>query len=326
MTHDRRIQKVDEYFEGFVIPRIAKSFPKAASHMAVRIEGSVGLGIDDEFSDLEASVYLDDELWKTVGWQLQILVNHCIRESCPWKPEGSVICVSRFSDLLAGQAIQLLQGEAKPRWERIPIVELFDAQEYLVLRDPNGLLEKLRNATAPEKIPDRLWKKWLLLAFKKLLWEDLGELTVSVKRGRMAESQILLGCVIEDLLRLGFIVNRRYYPWRKHLLWAFARLPAPAPDVLPQLDVIAHSLEWDRKLAAIEAAKEKYLAHVTEKGLLPEVDFRAPGLEEELVWAERLQAWSNPDWRDWITRCKQRAKEEGHDSRDFWVFSLWGRV
>ena len=35
--------------------------------MSFMIEGSVGLGIDDGFSDVEAAIYLPDDIWKQNG-------------------------------------------------------------------------------------------------------------------------------------------------------------------------------------------------------------------------------------------------------------------
>jgi len=321
MTRDARA-----YFEEHVIPRIAGEFPNVASDMSIMVEGSVGLGTDDDFSDLEASVYLPDELWRTDGWRVQLLLNRCLRESCPWTGNGSVVCVSRISQLLGGHAADLLAGTKEPSWEQMAMPDLFGLQECLILRDADGRLAKLRAATPPERVPDHLWRKWLLLSLKKLLWADLGELEVSVKRERWPEAQVVLGCVLEDLFHVGFMINKRYCPWRKHLRWAFQQLPEPAAELLPHLDVVAGAEGWERRLSSIEAARRAYARHIHENGLLPTVDVLAQDLCEELAWAERLEAWSNPDWRDCIARCERKAREAGEDARDFWVFSLWGNA
>jgi len=42
--------------EDHVIPGIEEEFPRIASRMSIMVDGSVGLGIYDEHSDLEASV------------------------------------------------------------------------------------------------------------------------------------------------------------------------------------------------------------------------------------------------------------------------------
>ena len=67
-----------------------------------------------------------------------------------------------------------------------------------------------------------------------------------------------------------------------------------------------------------------YRKHVSETEILPEIDILSSDLSEELVWAERLRAWENPNWRDWILRCKEMSVSEGYPDEEFWVWSLWG--
>jgi len=321
MTRDVRT-----YFEKHVIPLIDGDLPGIASDMSIIVQGSVGLGVDDEFSDLEASVYLPNEIWNTHGLQAQLLLNSCLRESCPWTGKGSIICVSRFSQLLGGEAPALWSGTVDPPWGEMALPELFSLQECLILRDAHERLARLRAATSPERVPEHLWRKWLLLSLKKLVWADLGELEVCVKRQRWPEAQVVLGCVLEDLFHVGFLINRRYCPWRKHLRWAFERLPELAADVLPHLDVAACAEDWEHRLSSIGKARDACIEHAHENGLLPTVDLLAQDLCEELVWAERLEAWSNPNWREYLVACKERAREAGQDTRDFWVYSLWKNV
>lgn len=96
--------------------------------------------------------------------------------------------------------------------------------------------------------------------------------------------------------------------------------------MLSDIDVIVCSSDWNEKLASIEAVEDKYFRYIQENNLLPMINLLNPEISEELVWAERLEAWSNPNWRDWLTRCKKEAVECGQDICDFWVFSLWGKV
>ena len=106
--------------------------------------------------------------------------------------------------------------------------------------------------------------------------------------------------------------------------WAFERLPAPASKVLPDIDVVSTSPDWKKKIASIQAVISVYKDYIAENNILPELDIRTTELSNELVWAERLEAWSNPNWRDWITRCEEKAVKSGYPAREFWVWSLWG--
>ncbi len=65
---------VKAYFEETVIPLISREYPELAPEMSIQIPGSYGLGIADEFSDLDAVIYLDDPLWKAHGGQVQLML------------------------------------------------------------------------------------------------------------------------------------------------------------------------------------------------------------------------------------------------------------
>ena len=106
--------------------------------------------------------------------------------------------------------------------------------------------------------------------------------------------------------------------------WAFEKLPSLASRALLHLDVATSRNHWDERLAAVEAVKDLYVEHIRDSKVLPEIDLSAPNLTEELTWAQRLEAWSNPNWREWIAKCRAMAAREGHDPDDFWVWSLWG--
>ena len=134
------------------------------------------------------------------------------------------------------------------------------------------------------------------------------------------EAAIILGCVLEDLVRLGFVIHRRYYPWRKHWRWAFEKLPEPAPSVLEHVDTMLDSPGWDEKLAAAYRARDVYVGYIGDQGLLP------AEVLEDFGWAIMCEAWSNPNWRDRITMCEQMALEAGYGADDGWMWSLWDWV
>ena len=315
---------VKAYFDDTVIPTITAEHPDLSSQVSIIVLGSVGLGIDDDLSDLEVAVYLDDALWHKRGGQLQLTLNRCLQDTCPYKTNGSVLCVRPLSWLLDGHAREFLDGCGASPWGDVTVEDLFTVQNNLLVWDPRNLLRGLRKATASERMPDSLWRKRLTLTLKKLIWDDLDELRSCVKRGRTAEAYILFGTVLESLFHTAFLIGRRYYPWRTHLRWAFEQLPSPAPEVLPHINAALASPDWDEKIAAIEHIVSIYRKHISEATILPEIDILSSGLGDELVWAERLKAWDEPNWRDWIVRCKEMAVSDGHPDREFWVWSLWG--
>jgi len=315
MTRD-----IETYIEETIIPLIAAKHPEVAAAATVQVLGSYGLGIADESSDLEVAIWLDDPLWKAQGGQLQLTL---LREAPRFArtPDHPEICVWPLSWL--GDRGEFLDNQAEPPWEKVSIEQLHELQQAMVLRDPHDIFRQLKAATAPDRLPDRLWKKLLVSEFGRLIIEDLSELRQAARRRHGVEGHILLGCVLHDLMRIGFILNRAYYPWRTHLRSAFQKLPPIAPAVLPCLDTATSSPDWDERLAAVEAVRNLYCEHIQRHDLLPGIDVSAPSLVEELTWAQRLEAWSNPNWRDRITKCQAMATQAGCSADDFWVWSLW---
>jgi hypothetical protein len=309
---------VAAYFEETVIPLLTEKHPDVAPEMSVLIRGSFGLGIADEFSDLDAIIYLEDELWKAHGGHVQLTLEREAPRFTPYNRGHCEICVYPFSWLLHGRGKEFSETGSDPPWEKATIEELYELQQNLVLRDPHGLFRRLREATAPERFPAWLWKKRLITLLSQLDADDLVEYRQTVRRGRRLEGVTLLGLIVQCLLRLGFIINRRYYPWRTRLSWAFQKLPPPAPQVLPHIEATTSSCDARETLASIEAVRDIYREHIREKGILP------PPVLDDLAWAERLHAWSDPHWRDWVIRCQEKARQAGYDPRHSWIWSLWG--
>ena len=275
------------------------------------------MGIADRFSDLDAIVWLDDPLWKTHGGQVQLVLQQREQQQKRFAPAEygySEIYVWPLRWL--GHLREFLESKETLPWEKVKIEEFYELQESLVLQDPDGVFHRLREATAPERFPQWLWRKLLIEELNKLA-DDILEFRTEAPRRKVIEASIILGSILEDLLHLGFFINRRYYPWRKHLRWAFEKLPVLAPKILRNVDVIASSRRWKEKLASIEAVRDVCLKYIREKHVLP------PEVLDDLVWADRFEAWSNPNWRDRIARGEQKAKEAGYDSSYGWIWHLW---
>ena len=65
-------EEVTTYFEQTVVPILEDRHPDVAHAMAIQIRGSYGLGIADEYSDLDAILWLDDSIWKKSGGEVQL--------------------------------------------------------------------------------------------------------------------------------------------------------------------------------------------------------------------------------------------------------------
>lgn len=143
------LEKVSDYFEDIILPVIRSRHSEVLPEMSIMILGSVGLGIDDELSDLEAAIYLKDAVWKKCGGQLQLSLNDCLSDTNPWRKAGSVISVYPISWLLDGQAEKFLTCTNDLPWEEVSFETLFTIQNNLIFYDPQGTLNRLRAATAP---------------------------------------------------------------------------------------------------------------------------------------------------------------------------------
>lgn len=152
----------------------------------------------------------------------------------------------------------------------------------------------------------------------KKLDDDITEYRQVTRRNRMIEESIILGCLQQNLIHIGFFINKQYHPWSTHLSWAFAELPSPAPEVLSYIEAISRSEDVNEKLSAVQEAREIYFSSLINRGLL------SGEILSDLLWAERLEGWSKDNWRDWITACQEKADAAGDDRRDFWIWSLWG--
>ena len=329
---------VTAYFEDSVIPLIAEEYPDVAADMSIRVDGAFGLGIADESSNLDSTMYLEDRLWAAKGGQVQLLLETALEERLVDKTDKGCHCVGIWVHPLSWlrERRRFLETRAEAGtdlpWEEVPIEQFHEMQENLVVRDPRGIFRHLKRATTPERHPRWLWDKRLIVDLREAL-DDLDECRRTLKRGDAVGANIMLGSILEDLIHLAFVINRRYYPWRPHLRWAFEQLPAPATDALPRIDGFVSSADPESKLAMLEEIGRLYVDHIAAHDILPTLNLASPQmgfgdlgaqgeLHQELLWAERCKAWSSPKWRDWVTNCQKMAGEDGYPEH-WWIWSLW---
>lgn len=317
------LQDSIDYFKNEVIPIISKNFMDIMPDIDIIILGSVGLGIDDKLSDMEASIYLDENLWRDKGKQLQLLMNDCISKANMWKKEGSIICVHPTSWLLDGNSNKFLMDTEIFPWENVSIESLFTVQKNMIVYSSKGMLNKLRELTAPSKYPKYLWKKSLIIELKELIFEDYFELTKSVQRNNITEVNIIYGKTLERIYHIAFLISQQYYPWRTHLQWAFEMLSLSSTDLGSKISSLLFVNDWIEKLNTIDSIINDYKSYININKLIPEIEIMSANLEQELIWAERLAAWNRPNWRTYIEECKKAALDNGYSPNDFWVWSLW---
>ena len=154
-------KNIARYFDERIMPLIRSRHRDIVSEASIMILGSVGLHIDDAFSDMEAVLYLPDPIWKQNG-VLQIELEEVLKETNPWKQEGmvngSIISVHPLSWMLEYQGEKILASGCV-NWGKLSFEALFTIQENVIYYDPEDRLSRLRRLTAAEKMPDIFWKK-----------------------------------------------------------------------------------------------------------------------------------------------------------------------
>ena len=75
-------QDIRSYLEKIIIPLIAGKFPEVAADMTIQVMGSYGLGLQDDISDLDVSIMLNDALWQSRGGHVQLLLTQVELDRC----------------------------------------------------------------------------------------------------------------------------------------------------------------------------------------------------------------------------------------------------
>jgi len=295
-------EKSKIFFNNIIMPMISDKHPDVLHEMSFQIQGSVGLGIDDEFSDVEAAIWLPDEIWKKNG-MLQISLDKCLAENNLWKQDCSGIQVYPLSWILDGKGEKILAGGDVP-WGELAfdsLFGLFTLHNQPIWHDPQDRLGKLRKMTAPEKMPEIFWKKALLEKIENFVSDGMQELNKCIDRKHYVDAFIPLGDAVKALLEIGFIISRSYYPYRKHLSWAFSRLPLEISGLKCKFNLLSEATDWQIRLYHLEEIYTFYKDYILSSRCLPELDFNRVDLREmpmhdnEFYIAKNIL--DNPNWR-----------------------------
>lgn len=117
--------------------------------------------------------------------------------------------------------------------------------------------------------PDAVWR-YLLHA----QWMRIGQEEPFVGRAGLAEDEtgaaLITARLVGDLMRLGFLIERRYAPYSKHFGAAFARLDC-AVDLLPPLTAALQARTWRKRSEHLCSACEISAQKFNDLGLIPPV-------------------------------------------------------
>ena len=137
-----------------------------------------------------------------------------------------------------------------------------------VFHDDDGELAAVRAALA--WYPDDVWL-WLLASQWRRLDQEEPFVGRTAEVGDELGSRVVAARLVRDVMRLAFLLERRYAPYSKWLGSAFARLDAAAALQPALLDVLA-ARDYEAREAALVAAVEELARRHNSLGITAPVD------------------------------------------------------
>jgi Domain of unknown function (DUF4037) len=128
-------------------------------------------------------------------------------------------------------------------WLLTPSQRLLELTAGRVFRDDLGELDRLREGL--REYPEPVWRYALAAQ-----WERIAEVEAFVGRtgvaGNDTGSRIVAARIVRDLMRLAFLLERRYAPYEKWFGSGFARLDA-ARHLGPVLSRVLSAYDWTQR-------------------------------------------------------------------------------
>ena len=141
-------------------------------------------------------------------------------------------------------------------WLATPQQLLLEVTAGAVFHDPDGDLKRVRSKL--EWYPNDIWL-WLLACQWRRIAQEEAFVGRTAEVGDELGSRILTARIVRDLMRLGFLIERRYAPYSKWLGSAFRNLRI-ASGLTPHLDVALKATDYPAREAGLGSAYE-YVAH-----------------------------------------------------------------
>jgi hypothetical protein len=153
-------------------------------------------------------------------------------------------------------------------WLVTPTQVLASLTAGAVFADPDGELETRRRAL--RWYPDDVWRYALAAAWLRADQEE-PFVARTGSTGDDLGSRLLAARLVRDLMRVAFLVERRFAPYAKWFGRAFGEL-AVARRVQPDLAAALAASDWREREAALVRAGGALIAATNDLGLGPPVD------------------------------------------------------
>jgi len=154
------------------------------------------------------------------------------------------------------------------QWLTFPEQSLLEVTAGAVFHDDIGEITRMRNAL--DWYPDDVWRYRMAAQ-----WNHIDQIEPFIGRtGEVGDdlgSQLVAMALVRDVMRLAFLMERRYAPYQKWFGTAFSRL-ALAPRLTSHLDRARFARDWSEREAGVVAAVESLARHHNAMGLTEWVD------------------------------------------------------
>lgn len=159
-------------------------------------------------------------------------------------------------------------GVTAQDWLTTPQQLLLEVTEGAIFSDPDGELKRVRSKL--EWYPNDIWL-WLLACQWRRIAQEEAFVGRTAEVGDESGSRILSARIVRDLMRLCFLLERRYAPYSKWLGSAFRNLRI-ASELAPHLDAALEAADYPAREAALCSAYEYVARCHNELNLTPLVD------------------------------------------------------
>jgi hypothetical protein len=159
-------------------------------------------------------------------------------------------------------------GVSTRQWLSTPQQALLEVTAGAVFHDPRGEVAAVREAVA--WYPDDVWL-WLLACQWRRVDQEEPFVGRAAEVGDELGSRVVAARLVRDVMRLAFLLERRYAPYSKWLGSAFARLESAAP-LRPALLHVLSARDYEARESALVRVVEALAAQHNALGLTRPVE------------------------------------------------------
>ncbi len=279
-----------------IAPLLALHFPRLAHAAGLIGPGSEVLGYDSQRSrdhhwGPRALLFLrDGDLLRD-----RAAVHACLADHLPHSFEGFA---TNFGDPVSANGVRLMaptssgpvqhlieilsvRGHAKARlgidterplanrdWLALPQQRLLETTKGEIFHDAVGEITALRARLA--YFPDDVWRYMLASQWQKISQEEafVGR---TAEAGDPLGSRLVAARLVREMMRLCFLIEKRYWPYAKWFGTAFAELEIAA-QISPSFDAALAAGDFAAREAALARAYEVIAARHNRLGVTPPLD------------------------------------------------------